>query len=458
MSNLHETIITKTCKKTGFGKITHGSKSLLAKNAYLDEKISYTLTKNKKGIENINIIEPNIHRVQTTCQHFHECGGCALLGQSIDAQKRWKEDIVQELFSSDQSVIKPLLSNPKPNHYRNKVELTFSQNLAGDKKLGFIQFGSKGFAFSMNECKLIPHWMLTIKNITEDLFKNSAVEAFYLPKMKGVLKNLLLRSNADQSEILVALVIQDFEMIPQDFLVLWQEKIIESLNEQQALSLYLIEQKVQKGSPTTLKEKHLYGNPVLNQMMSFDLLGEIFDLHFQIRPLSFFQPNPFAAKIIYETAIEKLHLTQSDVVLDLYCGTGTFGMIASKFSKEVIGIEINESAIKDGNELLIKNSIGNMHLFLGDAKEEIGKFLSLGVNKIIVDPPRAGLDKSVIEAIYKIAPEKVVYISCNPLTQKTDIEYFKELGFAVVEIIPIDQFTHTPHLENIVVLKNSQKN
>lgn len=458
MSYPHEAIITKTCKKTGFGKVSHGTKTLLAKNAYIDEKIAYRLTKNKKGIDALQILSPNTYRSEIRCKHIHECNGCALIGQSIEAQQKWKSLTIQELFPLENEIIKPLIANPTPYHYRNKVELTFSQNLAGDKKLGFIHFGSKGFAFSLSECLLIPKWMIVAKNITEDLFQKSPVEAFYLPKMKGVMKNLLLRSSADQSEVLIALIIQDFDALPKDFIDQWQLALKNALETEHQLSLYLIEQKVQKGTPTTLRERHLYGIEVLNQKMAFDLLGKSFSLQFQIRPLSFFQPNPYAAKIIYETAISHLDLKESDIVLDLYCGTGTFGMIAAQFVQEVIGIEISESSIKDGEELLIKNGITNMQLHLGDAKDEIGKILPLKVNKMIVDPPRSGLDRSVIDTIFKIAPEKIVYVSCNPATQKADIDYFKELGYELLTIIPIDQFTHTPHLENIVVLKNSQKN
>ena len=128
-------------------------------------------------------------------------------------------------------------------------------------------------------------------------------------------------------------------------------------------------------------------------------------------------------------------------------------MVASQFVNKVVGIEINENAIQDGKELLKLNQISNVDLFVGDVKNEINAFLDLKVNKMIVDPPRAGLDPQVILAIGKISPEMIVYVSCNPKTQIEDVKQFKQLGYIVLEITPVDQFTHTPHIENIVVLK-----
>ena len=453
MKQIFNSTVFKSCSKTGFGRVSHLGKTFDVKGIYPSEEISFSIAKNKKSLEEVQVIKPSLNRVDVQCKHFHECGGCALMAQKIEAQEEWKADLIEQLFIEDKDCIRPIIPNPNPYHYRNKVEFTFSQNLKNEKKLGFIQFKARGFAFDIQECQLIPHWMIEAKNISQELFIKHPVDAFYLPKLNGDLKNLILRSNDLQTEVLIALVVQDYAALNQEFLSEWVERLSKAFSEKEALSIFVIEQKVQKGTPTTLKLHHLKGALSLKQMMQFELLNQQFELVFKISPLSFFQPNPHTAKILYTEAIKKLDPNPTDVVLDLYCGSGTFGMIASKFVQKVVGIEINENAILDGKELLQMNQISNVELFVGDVKNEINAFLEMGVNKMIVDPPRAGLELQVIAAINKISPETIVYVSCNPKTQIEDVKQFKNLGYAVKEITPVDQFTHTPHIENIVVLK-----
>ncbi len=417
------------------------------------QEISFSVAKNKKSLEQVELIQPNISRVQINCGHFHECGGCSMIGQHVDAQMQWKHSIIKQLFFEDLQAIQPMIQNPSPLRYRNKVEFTFSQNLQNEKKLGFIRFGARGFAFDLQDCLLIPNWMIEAKKITYELFLEYPIEAFYLPKNRGDLKNLVLRSNHDHSELLIALVIQDYTTVNQQFLNAWVEAITKRFVQTKTCSIYLIEQKVQKGIPTSQKLYHLKGQPSIFQKMSFTLLGNQFNLEFKISPLSFFQPNPYTAQILYTEVIKKLDPKNEDVILDLYCGSGTFGMVASQFVQKVIGIEINENAIQDGKELLQLNQISNMEFFHGDVKQEIHAFLKLKINKVIVDPPRAGLDPHVISALATLSPEMIIYVSCNPKTQIEDVKQFKNFNYAVFEITPVDQFTHTPHIENIVVLK-----
>lgn len=452
--NLYEGFIDALCHKTGFGKIRHQQKVLLAKGAYLNEKIAYELKRNKKEIFALKVIEPHENRVNSFCSHFDHCNGCSLSGMPVSAQEAFKQEIVQNLFSEHANKVESIVSNPKPYHYRNKVELTFSQNLKGEKHLGFMRFDAKGAAFSLKECKLIPEWMVQAAIVTEKLFIEHPIEAFYLPKMRGDLKTLVLRSDDQSSHLLLALTVQDIEAIPKDFINGWQ-KAISLAFANKRLSFYLIEQKVEKGKPTTIKEVHL--SQELSFTQSFDVVihQKSYKMHFDVTPLSFFQPNPIAAKQIYSLAIENLELSYQEVVLDLYCGVGTFGMIAANLAKKVIGIEIIPQAIEIGKKTAIKNKINNIELIAGDVKDKISQFIHEGVSKIIVDPPRAGLDSSVIQAILQISPQKIVYISCNPHTQINDCKSLIAAGYLIEKIIPVDQFTHTPHLENIVVLKKS---
>jgi 23S rRNA (uracil-5-)-methyltransferase RumA len=453
MSLPNKSHISHLCSKTGFGKFSHLKKSFSVKGVYPGEEFTYTLARNKKAVDQIELVAKSHDRSENFCPHFDQCGGCSLLGLSINAQQKWKQILIEELFHLDLDKIFPIITNPLSFHYRNKVEMTFSQNLKNEKKLGFIQFQSRGFAFSTSTCLLIPNWMIEIKKITEDWFCQSTLEAFYLPKMTGNLKNLIMRSNRDQSEWIVALVVQDKEQISLDEQNRWIQAI-ESHYVGQKIAYFLVENKVQKGVATTTSLHLIKGKDAIKEVMKFDFLGKKFDVTMNINPLSFFQPNFETAQIIYQKAIESLELSDADRVLDLYCGSGTFGIIASHFAKKVIGIEINPNAVLDGNASINENKISNMEILLGDAKIEIKKLLNHSLNKMILDPPRAGLESAVIEVIERIRPEKIVYVSCNPKTQKEDVIRLNEIGYKVEKIQPVDQFTHTPHIENIVVLKN----
>jgi 23S rRNA (uracil1939-C5)-methyltransferase len=456
MSDLYQSQVYKICSKTGFGKVHCKQKSFAAKGVYLGEKLQFTLSKNKKSIENIELLEKNSHRVNVGCIHFNECSGCVLQGLSINQQLKWKQEVIEELFEQDKEKIQAIIANPVPFHYRNKVEFTFSQNLKGEKRLGFHQYGSRGFSFSLQSCDLIPSWMVEAKKIVEEVFISHPIEAFYLPKLKGQLKNLILRSNSTATQAIVGLVVQDKDLIPVEFIEELQQKLFSSLSSKMELCFYLIENKVQKGTPTTVELIPIAGRKNIEEIMDFRVNSKEFELKFLINPVSFFQPNPFTAKYIYQKAVELLSLQSNDVLLDLYCGSGTFGMVASHFVRKVVGIEINENAIEDGKTLLTLNGISNMEFFLGDAKLQIDQVLDYKINKMIVDPPRAGLEPKVVETIVKIQPERIVYVSCNPATQKNDVELLKNAGFIIEAILPVDQFTHTPHIENICVLKNSK--
>ena len=454
MENIEIGTIYRTCLKTGLGKIFRNKKSLEIKGYYEGEKISFNYCKKRKAFQNVSLLEQSAERVPISCPHFHECGGCALLGLSIKAQEREKERLIDTLYPGEN--ILPLIENPKSFHYRNKVEFTFSDNLKGEKKLGFITYGSRGFSFNITTCALIPEWMIKARDVTYQIWEKYPIKAYYLPKNEGILRSLLLRSNQEETAFLIGLVVQDKNAIPKEFLEEWVIQVLLAFEEKVSLSFYLIEQKAVKGLPTTFSETHLQGPLTLQEELVLQLYDKKVKLTLNIRPLSFFQPNTSSAIKLYEKAIEGLELKGHEMVLDLYCGTGTLGMIASYFSREVIGIELSTSSVLDAQEHLMQHQITNMTVHQGDVKELL-PFLQLkNVDCVIVDPPRAGLDLKVIETLILLSPSKLVYVACNAVTQKDNIQYFKKAGYQIKSVIPVDQFTHTPHLENIVMLEKEE--
>ena len=439
------------CPKTGHGLIMHGKRKLTAKGVFPPQTIHYQLSKNKRAIQAF-ITLPDQELKNSLCPHYFTCNGCALLPLPIDLQLGHKQQLVNQLFQDDK--IKPIISNPTPNHYRNKAEFTFTQNLEGNKRLGFMDTQRRGHSFTISQCSIIPPWMVEAGQITEKLFQKHSIEAFFLPKMKGDLKNLMLRSNSDQTQFMFACVVQDRTITCHPFFSDWIHTLANHFSDRK-LSFYAIEQQVRKGTPTTVEAIHLCHEKQIDETITVTINHHTKSYVFPIEPLTFFQPNPVAAKGLYQKAIEALHLSSDDVLGDLYCGIGTFGMIASPHVKKVVGIEIVQPSVTLGLKALERNHISNMEILHGDVSDLISQQMEFGITKVIIDPPRAGLDQRVIQALSKMQPLKIAYISCNPHTQARDATLIQRAGYTIEAIMPVDQFTHTPHLENIVVFKKS---
>ena len=190
-------------------------------------------------------------------------------------------------------------------------------------------------------------------------------------------------------------------------------------------------------------DKVVYGNGYIKEVSN--------GLMFNVSAKSFFQVNSVQTEKLYDEIIKQSNLSKEDVVLDLYCGTGTITSIVSKYVKKVIGIEIVEDAIIDAKENLKINNISNVKFICGDATKEINK-IKEKVDVVIVDPPRKGIDRKAIAIMKKISPKKIVYVSCNPVTMARDLSYLKDL-YDVKKVVPVDMFPNTSHVETVCVLE-----
>ena len=225
--------------------------------------------------------------------------------------------------------------------------------------------------------------------------------------------------------------------------------------DQKICSIILTQISVGKGRRTSMKEETLSkkGN-IVEALKIGDLIFK-----FNISPCSFFQPNSKQAEILYSKVLEFADLKGEEIVYDLYCGTGTIGIILSKFCKKVYGIELVEDAVKNGRENANLNNCKNIEFLCGDATKFLGQ-ISDKPNVIIVDPPRAGLSNEAIENILKCfknsrqqtTDSRLIYVSCNPATFARDVKIFCEQGFKLEKVQPIDMFPHTYHVENVGLL------
>jgi 23S rRNA (uracil1939-C5)-methyltransferase len=200
-----------------------------------------------------------------------------------------------------------------------------------------------------------------------------------------------------------------------------------------------------KNNTATGNTKIMYGKSYINE--------KIGNYIFKISSNSFFQTNSYQVKILYDYIIKTAEFKESDIVYDLYCGTGTIGIYISSYVKKVYGIEIVKNAIEDAKFNAKQNNVKNIFFYTCDMKDYFNNNKIEKPNTIIIDPPRPGLHPQVVKDIIKLSPSKIIYVSCNPSTQARDVKLFLESKYQISDIQPIDMFPHTPHIECVITLK-----
>ncbi len=445
--------------KKGFGiGYFDGSKVEVAQ-AIIGDRVLAELNKKRKGFfkaKLLKLIKPSHMRRAPICQHFDICGGCSFQEMNYQDQINEKERVVLEIFQ--EYIVKaavalyPIISADFDFQYRNKMEFSFSQNRKGTKYLGLMIKGAKKFVFNLESCHLCKNWFSIVLNNVRKWWEVSNIDAFNLFDNSGILRNLTIREAFNTSEKMVILTVSHLEEISQEAITAFIEAVKDSIDDKENLSIYIKEQIAIKGQPTRFEETHLYGKKHITEKLNLSVKDTFPTLSFKISPSSFFQPNTLQAEKIYSIAINMVDITKEMVVYDLYCGTGTIGMAFSYFAKKVIGIELNEEACVDAKENLKLNNINNFEIFSGD----VGKILSSQnfekSDIVIVDPPRAGLDELALSNIISLNPKTIIYISCNPLTQKENIDLLVKNNYKLLKLQPIDQFPNTIHIENIALL------
>ena len=404
---------------------------------------------NQKG-RLVEVVSASEDRVTPRCAHALICGGCSWQQMSYDAQLKEKMRRVENAFGG-KFPVDPILPCSEPFGYRNKMEFTFSQNGAGDRFLGLMIAQTGSYVFNLTECHLCPPWFAEAAASVRHWWEKTELKAYFPPKDTGTFRYLTLREAMHTNQKMAVLNVSghpDFAPSRSDL-----EGYVEAIRKvADGASIFLRIHQATKGRPTQFFEMLLHGPDHIVEEIH---LQNRPPLSFKISPSSFFQPNTFQAEKLYEEAMSMLG--SPSIVYDLYCGTGTLGMAASFFSKQVIGIELSPEAVLDATENLKRNGIGNMSVYQGDAGQTITKLMDrpdfVRPDAVIIDPPRAGLDPLAIHHLKNLLPEKIIYISCNPLTQAANIEELAQAGYRIKRLRPVDQFPHTYHIENIALLE-----
>lgn len=409
------------------------------------------------------IVQASPHRVSPLCPHFFPCGGCCLQHASYEEQVRFKKKQIDDLFiplCENLSLIEPLVESEKKYQYRNKMELSFSQDRQGKKFLGLFSCEGRRRVISLQSCPICPEWMVELSSAVLRFWEESSLEAYNAYKDTGSLQTLTMRNGETSGDRLVMLTVSanPSYALSRSIIDQFVSVVLHALKDSPAnITISLRIRQACKNIPTSYYEMILHGNDYMKETISVNIVPEEQrSLEFHISPQAFFQPNTLQARKIYEIGLRKADLSAQDVVFDLYCGIGVFGMLAASYVQASYGIEISPDSAYDAKTNSERLGIKNFFIKTGDVgtiasscKKEIDKNAPIVA---IVDPPRAGLTRRGIVQLQEIAPHKIVYVSCNPRTQAEDVAELLRCGWKIRSVTPIDQFPQTYHIENIVSL------
>jgi 23S rRNA (uracil1939-C5)-methyltransferase len=398
------------------------------------------------------------HRTEPVCQHFGVCGGCKWQNMKYEQQLYYKQNEVknhlQRIGKIEIPEFEPILGSEQQFFYRNKMEFGFSnarwmteqeldstEELDNKNALGFHIPKMWDKILDIEKCHLQQDPSNAIRNEIRAFAIEHNLEFFNPRNHEGLLRTLMIRT-ASTGETMVLIQFFEEQKANRELLLNFIDVRFPEITSLQ----YVING---KANDTIYDQKvHLYKGRDY-------ILEEMEGLHFSINAKSFYQTNSEQAYELYKITRDFAGLTGSEIVYDLYTGTGTIAQFVSKNAKKVVGVEAVPEAIADAKENAKRNEITNCDFFVGDMKVVFNEAFIAQNGKpdvIITDPPRDGMHKDVIEQIMKIAPEKIVYVSCNSATQARDLALMDE-KYKVTRIRPVDMFPQTHHVENVVLLE-----
>lgn len=427
--------------------------------AIIGDKVAFNMPRGrlprKVVVEPLAIIKPSEQRVEPRCAHAGICGGCSWQEMAYSAQLKHKEELVTGLFKPFHvdSVYHPIIGAKKLFDYRNKMEFSFSQDKVGGQFLGLNQPGKKQKIITIDRCHLVNSWVSDVLKAVRAWWKEyPGIQAYHFMSGTGCLQTLTLREGKKTGEKMVILTVSQSvsSMLDGKALNSLKAFIKQAFDGAEGISIFLRIHSVKKGRGSEYYEMHLSGKPLIKEELT--IKGKTFT--FAVSPSSFFQPNTEMAEVIYEKALELAQPKQEDKVLDLYAGAATFGTIFAPFVKRVLSIEYNPYAVCDGETNLELNHIDNVAIIKGDVGKVLEEYQGRA-DLAIVDPPRMGLDATAVSHLMRLKANKLLYVSCNVHTQVENIKEFIRGGYQIKAVQPIDQFPHTPHLENIVLLQQT---
>ena len=392
----------------------------------------------------IEIMEPSKDRQEPDCKTYKRCEGCDLRHIKYEETLKMKLNAVQSLVNKtlkNKVQVQKTVGMENPLHYRNKAQYPLGIDKEGNPIIGVFANRTHE-VIQMENCLIQNPRTEEIAKFILKFIKENNISIYNEATRKGIFRHIVIKVGVKTGQIMCVLVINS-NVIPKE------KELVKILIDRFPDIKTIIKNINMKNTNVIMNEKNenIYGDGYIE-----DILGEY---KFKISPLSFYQVNPIQAEKLYNIAIEKANISKSDMAFDLYCGIGTISMFMAKYANKVYGIEIVEEAIKMAKDNSKINNVSNVEFFAGDVEivlDELVNKNNVSADVILVDPPRRGLDMTSINNILKVKPKKFIYISCNPATLVRDLKEFENL-YNVNEIIPVDMFPFTSHVECCALLE-----
>lgn len=422
---------------------------IFIEGALSGEKVKVKIIKVKKTFaygKLIEVIEESKERCNAKCSTYKRCGGCKLQHSTYNEQLNFKyervKDCINKIGRIDSSLVKYPLGMDEPWRYRNKVQLPIGL-INGELKIGFFAPRSHDI-IDMKECLIQDEIADKVVELTREWIKKNNIKPYNIDGKydeSGIVRHIMIRRGFTTNEVMVVLVTNG-EKLPN------KEGFIDSIIDNIPGIKSIIQNVNSKPTNVILGEKSitLWGEPTIS-----DYIG---DFRFNISPLSFFQVNPIQTQVLYSKALEYAELSGDETVFDAYCGTGTITLFLSQKANKVYGVEIIPQAIENAKINAVENNVDNVEFFVGESEIVIPDLINQGVKAdvVVVDPPRKGCDKALLDAITNINAKRIVYVSCDPSTLARDLEILEQSGYKTIEVQPVDMFPHTAHIENVALL------
>ncbi len=374
------------------------------------------------------------------CSVASKCSGCQLSNMDYQRQLKFKQNEMRLRFNRLLSLEK-IIPSPLALHYRNKAQFVFREEKGGKISPAIYQ-SSDRTAVKCRGCALHTEKQNAVGLEAARLMEKYRIKPYDMHRERGTLRSLILRESFRSGDVMAVFVCDGRSKF--------------SVNE--AFAKELAEKHPYVKSVIVTKSTSNKLTPGDNPQVLFGeerLIDTVSGAKFSISYNSFFQINTMQTENLYETAMKFANLTGNDTVLDAYSGTGTIGIIASKHAGRVISVELNENAVKDAKLNASLNNTDNISFVCDDSERYMKKLERDGVKitAAILDPPRAGCSKSFLLSLSRVAPERIVYISCNIDTQLRDIRLLSKCGYKPQTAQGVDMFPYTKHIESVVLLK-----
>ena len=375
------------------------------------------------------------------------CGGCPLLGLDYAEQLKQKEEKVRALVGK-YGPVHPIRGMEQPYHYRNKVISTFATGWGGKLTSGIYAANSHK-VLPVESCLLQDEVLDKTMQAVRAAANACRYQSYDEDKGTGLLRHCLLRRGVATGQVMVVLVTAQ-PVLPgaKNFV-----KALLTEAAQRGVTVTTVVQNVNSRKTSVVlgeAEKVLYGKGFI--------LDTLCGKTYAISPRSFYQVNPAQTAVLYGLAVEAAKLTGKEVVLDAYCGIGTIGLTAADHAKQVVGVELNRDAVQDAIGNARHNGVKNARFFAADATRWIREAAAAGekADVIFMDPPRKGCDEATLSAVVRMAPRRVVYVSCNPATAARDAAWLEQNGYHAEKVQPVDLFPRTKHCETVVLLSKGE--